>query len=137
MNCEHLTVVVRADTYRLVSYCEHGTIQINWDLATLRLRPANFERLTDLLKQVKAAPDPARVGRKQYFGLIRQENGGCQLWAGDVALFFGPTDFLLFADLLLNARQRLGKQLPQPSAKTLLREHQPGERTSGCFRSRN
>ncbi|HMQ53944.1 MAG TPA: hypothetical protein PKE64_21960 [Anaerolineae bacterium] len=122
MNCEHTTVIMRADAHRLVSTCKHGSIHINWDWATLHMNFGDFDRLARLLKEAGSEPDPPRMKDEGRCGLIRQQNDCYQLWLVNVALFLDPTDFLLFSDLVINARRRLGQQQPQPAATTLLRD---------------
>lgn len=136
MDCEHITIVARADNYRLVSYCDHGCIHINWDLMNLHLRPLEFEPLVCLLQQAAMDSEATQLCQDEC-GIIRQKNGCCQLWIGNVALFFDPTDFLLFVDLMVTAQQRFEQQPPQASVVTLFRQYQPVLTETNCLSFHN
>jgi hypothetical protein len=45
--CRNLTILAKESATRYIARCEHGTVHLVWDNLSIRLRPADFVRLTE------------------------------------------------------------------------------------------
>jgi hypothetical protein len=52
--CNQITVLARESETRFIAQCEHETLHIAWDNLTLRLCPADFARVADMVEDAHA-----------------------------------------------------------------------------------
>jgi hypothetical protein len=48
--CNRVTVLAQENDARYIAQCEHETLHIAWDNVTIRLSPADFARVADMVK---------------------------------------------------------------------------------------
>jgi len=75
----------------------------------LRLRPADYRRLVQLLEEGVTDLDFNKIRNGNYCALVPQENGFYQLWCGDMMLFLAAMDFFELVDLVRAAAQKLDR----------------------------
>lgn len=108
--CQQLTTLAANSDTRQIWRCEHGTIHLNWDWVTVRLRPNDFRRTVRLLEEGVTELSFNKICNGNY-KVVQQENGYYQLWFGEVMLLLDVTDYLRLVDLARVAEQQLNKLL--------------------------
>lgn len=111
--CMVLTVLAHANECRTIAQCEHGTLHVTWDIATVRLRPNDFLALTRFLER-HAANDEASAN-EGWCVVERDARYTRRMWIGQVGLMVSADDFAILVALLGQAAEMLTMATPAPA----------------------
>ena len=106
--CQQITTLATNDEARQIWCCEHGTIHINWEQVTVRLRPNDFRRMVRLLEEGATELNFNKICDGNLI-LVPQENGCHQVWCGNVMLLLDALAFLQLVQLARAAARQLDK----------------------------
>jgi hypothetical protein len=104
--CQQATTLAANGDARQIWRCEHGTIHLNWEQVTVRLRPNDFRRMVRLLEEGVTELNFNKLCDGSLI-LVPQENGYHQFWCGNIMLLLDALAFLQLVQLARAAAQQL------------------------------
>ena len=120
--CQQATTLAVHGNSRQIWRCEHGTIHLNWEQATLRLHPNDFRRAVRLLEEGVTELGFNKVSEGNCM-VVPQENGFYQFWYGNVMLILDSLAFFQLVDLVRAAECQLDKLRCKDNPPQQLRKH--------------
>jgi hypothetical protein len=105
--CTQITTLAESNDFRHILKCEHGTVHLSWDLATLYFNLSEFEQIGCLLEQGLRLVEPAKLVESPWM-LVYKKEGYYQLWLRNVAINLTPVDFLILVDMVRVALGAVG-----------------------------
>ena len=106
--CQQATILATSDDSRQIWRCEHGTVHLNWEQVTVRLRSNDFRRMVRLLEEGVTELNFNKICDGNLV-LVPQENGYHQLWCGNMMLLLDSLAFLQLVQLVRAAAEQLDK----------------------------
>jgi hypothetical protein len=112
--CYHLTVLSHAGAHRRVAQCEHGSIHLTWDIATIHLQADYFLTLVALFERWIASND-THMSLDGWGQVTRDANGSARLWVGQAGLALMAGDVAVLRSLIGKAAADIQAALTQPA----------------------
>ncbi len=104
--CQHIVTLAHSNDYRQIGRCEHGTIHLNWDWATIYLDDEIFGDLIEALDKAVLLHEPSRVQHKHCHVFFKKK-GYFQVWIRNMSINLSSADFMIFAELARTAYSEL------------------------------
>jgi len=111
--CTHCLWLAQLDECRMVSYCDHALLHIQWCDATLHLSPTDFMRMVRVLEEAIMEVNISSITDQQVCRLIQLSNGNYELWVKRVLFFLSPTEFFQFTGMMRKAARALKSHAAQ------------------------
>lgn len=120
--CQDILVLAQHSEHRSIQRCEHATVHLVWDNATLHLWPQDFLRLASWVESIQNTGTIAATGMAFHL----DGSGNADLWVGSVGLRLAAADLLVLRQLAAEAATMM-KQPQKPTSGWYLYS---GEQTS-------
>lgn len=109
--CDDYTLLTEYDKSRFLGICEHETIHLAWDHATIYFSPEEFMSLGACLD--KAITDGNGNFSIEQVNFMDDLKPVCQLWVFNLSLALSTRDFLILTDLVGQAAKSLSYARPR------------------------
>lgn len=116
--CQHVHILVDYSLYRRVAQCEHGTIHLSWDIATIHFGPDDLLTLEMLIE--RWAESGERMFSLTGWGQIACDaHGAARIWIGQAGIAVTADDLKLFCALVRDAVAVLQSAVPAKATSIL------------------